>query len=428
MFEKVLIPTDLSGPSDNLVACTGRIRHVNEIVLLHIVTPGSIGVAREEEEVRRQLGLIADPAVTVRSLIETDDGGAIPAAILRTAEAEKPSLIIMGARTGILSRGLLGPGGTEILTRSRTHVLIMRFPGRGLFRAPEPDCTLFARILFPLDFSRPANEALAEIAKIGDLSELLLLHVIRKVEKKEQMNFVVREVEKRLADAREAIKRERPDIRVTMMVRYGDPATEIARIAVEEEVSLVAMSRYGKMDYIRNVPVGITTSKVAAQAKEPVLVLFTAIHLEVLARELDPGEFYLADRIWFDYHQTKSDPVHDRIFAVFVEDTPVSVARCRKHPDGYEVDGIFTWEEFRGHGYARKAIDALIRGCGSSILYMYAVLQLVDFYTSVGFVPVRENELPPTIRERYLWAMGELNGANVLPMMRVPGREEDPAA
>ncbi len=35
-----------------------------------------------------------------------------------------------------------------------------------------------------------------------------------------------------------------------------------------------------------------------------------------------------------------------------------------------------------------------------------------------GFVPVNENELPETIRDRYAWAMGEMEGADVSPMKR----------
>jgi GNAT superfamily N-acetyltransferase len=168
---------------------------------------------------------------------------------------------------------------------------------------------------------------------------------------------------------------------------------------------------------------GITSSKVAREAKKPVLVIYTDISLNVLVRELTPAEFYFAEKIWIDYYQTKSYPGTDRIFCVFVEDTPVSVARCKRHPDGYEIDGIFTWKEFRGNGYARKAVGALIDGCGNETLYMYAVSSLVNFYSSFGFEPIREQELPASIRERYSWALGDMNAAGVCPMKRVhPGK------
>jgi nucleotide-binding universal stress UspA family protein len=423
MFEKILIPTDLSDDSEKLVACAGSIRNTGEVVLLHIVRTGE-SAAQVREDMILQRRLITSPSVAVRCVVSTDTGSDIPAAILHNAGLEKPSLIVMGARRGLLYKSLFGHGGTEILTGSRTHVLIMRFPAQGIFAAPVPAVTgrtLFLRILFPLDFSRPANEALAHIRQVADATEIILLHVVRRVEKEDRMNLVLREVETRLSEARETIRRDRPEIRVRMMVRFGDPAGRICAVAAEEKVSLVMMSRYGKMDYLRQIPLGTTTSKVAAQITTPVLVMYTRIRLEVTVRELSPGEFYIAEKIWFDYHQTKSDPVHDRIFAVFVEDTPVSVARCKQHPDGYEVDGIFTWEEFRGRGYARKALDTLIRACGTETLYMYAVQDLAGFYASLGFQSVPEKELPPTVRERYVWAMGNMKGADVCPMKRVPG-------
>ncbi|MEI7856795.1 MAG: GNAT family N-acetyltransferase [Methanomicrobiales archaeon] len=423
MFEKVLIPTDLSETSEKLVACANDIRNIQEVVLLHIVRTGHT-IVREREEVELQQALITNPDISVRCIVKKDPGDDIPAAILKAAETERPSLIIMGARKGRLSKILFGHDDIEVLAHSRTHVLIMRFPPQGFFTfGPRMvEGPLFFRILFPLDFSRPANEALRFIGELEGVSEIILLHVIRKIETEERMNFILREVEKRLADTREKIKAAHPEIRVKMMVRYGDPTRQIAIVADEEFVSLIMMARFGKRDYIRKVPLGITASKVTALTKKPVLVMFTAIQLEINTRELATSEFYLAEKIWFDYHQTKSDPKHDRIFAVFIEDTPVSVARCKRHADGYEVDGIFTWDEFRGNGYARNAIEALIRECGTSVMYMYAVLHLVDFYKSFGFVPIPETDLPLSVRKRYSWAMGEMENAKVCPMKRDPKR------
>jgi nucleotide-binding universal stress UspA family protein len=419
VFTKILIPTDLSEASAHLIAVAGSICNVREILLRHIAHDGGPPAGAPEKQKDRVPG----SRISVQCMVRQDTGGDIPAAILKTAETERPSLIVMGARRGILSRSLLGRGATRILTKSRTHVLILRFPAPGIFGPPAPvvtGSTLFARILFPLDFSRPANEALAYLRQIDEAGEVTLLHVIRKIGKREEINYVVREVEKRLADARETIKQVRPDIRVKMMVRFGDPAAQICSVASDEKVSLVMISRYGKMDYLRQVPLGTTSSRVTVQTAIPVLIMYTPIQLTVTVRELATGEFYIAEKIWFDYRQTKSDPAHDRIFAVFVEDTPVSVARCKQHEDGFEVDGIFTWKEFRGNGYARRALGELIRQCGSARLSMYAVQELAGFYASLGFGRVPEKELPRSVRKRYEWAMGDMKGAKVVPMIR-PG-------
>jgi signal transduction histidine kinase len=140
----------------------------------------------------------------------------------------------------------------------------------------------------------------------------------------------------------------------------------------------------------------------------------------VTVKELLSLEFPVADALWVDYHKTTGDPRTDRIFAAFLDGLAVSVARCRSHPDGYEVDGVFTPVTSRGHGYANAAVGGLIEACGSDILFMHSVRNLEKFYGSYGFVPIDEKELPASIQERFAWAQGEMEGANVLPMKRIP--------
>ncbi len=140
----------------------------------------------------------------------------------------------------------------------------------------------------------------------------------------------------------------------------------------------------------------------------------------VLVRELISFEFPVADALWIDYHATTGDPESDRIFATFTNGNAVSLARCRSHPDGLEVDGIFTPERYRGHGYANIAVRGLVEACGHDPLYMHSVLNLTEFYARYGFVLIPEDELPPAIRERFAWAQGDMESANVAPMMRNP--------
>jgi signal transduction histidine kinase/predicted GNAT family acetyltransferase len=140
----------------------------------------------------------------------------------------------------------------------------------------------------------------------------------------------------------------------------------------------------------------------------------------IIVRELSAAEFPVAEALWTEYHQTKGDPRTDRIFAGFSHDEAVSVARCRKHPDGFEVDAVFTPSAHRGHGYAHAVMGGLVEACGHDTLSMHSVKNLTGFYSHFGFVTVAESELPPSIRERYAWADGEMEGANVSPMKRSP--------
>jgi GNAT superfamily N-acetyltransferase len=140
----------------------------------------------------------------------------------------------------------------------------------------------------------------------------------------------------------------------------------------------------------------------------------------ILARELRVSEFGEAEKIWLNYHQQKADPAADRIFAIFADGTLAGVARCKLHTDGDELDGVYVLEQFRGQGLARRLVEELITACGGKILYLHSTLELIQFYRSFGFVPIPENDLPHTIKERFAMCFGEMMGCNVCPMRRIP--------
>ncbi|MCK9579903.1 MAG: GNAT family N-acetyltransferase [Methanoregula sp.] len=152
----------------------------------------------------------------------------------------------------------------------------------------------------------------------------------------------------------------------------------------------------------------------------PVLHNVPACELAVV-KELTVSEFSLAATVWKDYHETNGDPAQDRIFGVFLDGVLVSLARCRRHGGGLEVDGIWTLPSHRGHRFSSMAVGALVEACHYDDLYMYAVSHLTGFYVRFGFIPIPEKDLPATIRERYTWAAGNLEGAEVQPMVRKAG-------
>ena len=67
------------------------------------------------------------------------------------------------------------------------------------------------------------------------------------------------------------------------------------------------------------------------------------------------------------------------------------------------------------------AMNALVVACHNDDLYMYAVESLAGFYAEFGFVSIPERDLPPGVRERYTWAAGNMEGAEVRPMFRRAG-------
>lgn len=84
------------------------------------------------------------------------------------------------------------------------------------------------------------------------------------------------------------------------------------------------------------------------------------------------------------------------------------------------MDCVFTPEKHRGKGYARMAVQALLDACGAETIYIHSTLPLITFYTSLGFQRIEERKMPETIRDRFIFCFGEMEGCNAIPMVR-PG-------
>ncbi|HOV67031.1 MAG TPA: GNAT family N-acetyltransferase [Methanoregulaceae archaeon] len=140
----------------------------------------------------------------------------------------------------------------------------------------------------------------------------------------------------------------------------------------------------------------------------------------VVIRELGSDEFVLVDRLWEQYRGQETDRATDRVFGGFVDGTLAGTARVRHHPDGLEVDGVFVSEAYRSAGLARRLVQAVIDRFGHGTLWLHSTIPLIGFYGTFGFVPVKEEALPPTIRERLAFCFGEMVGCGVCPMRRDP--------
>jgi nucleotide-binding universal stress UspA family protein/GNAT superfamily N-acetyltransferase len=436
MFRRVLVATDFSRYADRTLECIGEIPGMEEILLVHV--PGQLPVPESSPALRsarngpedRDWRLLAEKGrfleevtgVKVIPLLAEQTRGDIAGAIIRTANNENVSLIVMGARGKGLVRGLLlGSVSEDVINRAGIDLLVMRFRGIGGDDSAllEKFCVnVFSHILCPVDFSRPSEKTLEYIRNLGFIRKVTVVHVVKPQGYGEENNLPVPDPGERLRIITTEL--EQHGIRATSIIRYGDPVTEICRVADERDVSLIMLARYGKTDYTKNIPIGQVATGVAARADRPLFIISPHISLTLITRELSHDEFALAESVWMTYHQQKGDPETDRIFGVFVEGVLAAVARCRRHPDGLEVDGVYVPDDYRDRGYARKAVQALVDACGSEPLYMHSTLPLARFYSSFGFRQISEGELPRSIKERFNFAEGDLEGANVVPMGR-PG-------
>ncbi len=434
MYQIILLPTDFSEYSRVTADMVTGIPGEHEIILLHIAEGGfgssrsflgnhelfssnSDGHSLEEEKER-----LAARGIAVRTSILKADGRDIHGVILSYARKEGVELIMLGARgKGVVEGLLLGSVSSNIVRHATTDVMITHHPGsfnpfqKSLVQGTD-QTNLFSRVVYPVDFSKPCLERLSYLMDQGFIDEIVLLHIIPNAENRKELDQAISEAYAQLRDLGTIYNNSRT--KVKLLLRFGKPAEMICTIALEEKATLIALPRFGASDFIKSLPIGSTAEEVVKKGKVPVCLLYPDIRLEVVVRELAKDEFPLAEEVWVHYHQQKADPSSDRIFGVFVEGVLAAVARCRRHPDGLEVDGVFTLDDFRGRGYARTVMEPLVSACGKEVMYMHSTLGLVQFYRQFGFEKIPEGALPPTIKARFDFAMGEMQGSNVQPMMR----------
>ena len=283
MFEKVLFPTDFSEYAQKTLECIGEIPGIKELILLHIVDathPSKRGwthgphienakiLMEEKKEYLENLGL------KVKVKVDVITEGDVHREILETADKEKASLIVMGARGKSPIKDLfLGGVSSKVVHHAKTNILIMRYKlVEGLEGMKhEKFCPMiFSKVLLPTDFSEPAGKTTSFMKEIKNIKEMVLLNVVNKGETEEEIDENVNDAKRKLGD----IKRELVEagFMVKDHVRVGNLPEEIISTAEDEDVSLIAMSPHGK-GWFRELLVGSTTCAVVRRAKRPVLVV-----------------------------------------------------------------------------------------------------------------------------------------------------------
>lgn len=279
MFEKILIPTDFSRYSQNVLECITELSSQKDVVLLHVVQRSPLSrswdpaseVEKANEMIEKQKLYLQSLRFNVKTRVETIMEGDTSKTIQRVADEENATLIAMGARgKGMVSGLLLGSVSKNVLLYGQTNLLLMRYKvleGENLGRFCR---SLFSKIICPTDFSEPAKDAISFISTQESVGEIGLQHVVASGESDEQIDVAVRDAAVKLNEISKEI--ERQDVKVKVHVQVGNAPEEISRLADKEEASLIAMSSHGK-GWVEQMTVGSTTYETARISNRPVLVV-----------------------------------------------------------------------------------------------------------------------------------------------------------
>jgi nucleotide-binding universal stress UspA family protein len=138
------------------------------------------------------------------------------------------------------------------------------------------------KILWPTDFSEPSYEALkvADEMALHFSAELIITHVVTPIpvipihDDPTSFNLPMyeKEMEASAEKSLDRISREKVSQAVNrrFKVIYGDPATQIVRVATDETVDLIVIATHGLTGW-RKFMFGSVTEKVIRMSPHPVL-------------------------------------------------------------------------------------------------------------------------------------------------------------
>jgi nucleotide-binding universal stress UspA family protein len=284
MFEKILFATDFSEYADKILDYIAGFPRARDIILLHVIEEtrsprggGEIGAAlfqdgsdllKKEKHHLENLGKQFRVSTAVK--ISSDLAGAI----VEMAEKSGVSLIVVGARGGSMVDGiLLGSISHAVLRRSRTNVLIIRHKivdelGRRTYETFSP--TILNRVVCPVDFSEYSDRATYLLGRTGGVGEVILLHVVSRGESQAEIDESIRRATDQLEAIRSGLAGQ--GLNAQALVRAGNPADEITKLAEEKDASVIWMSSHGR-GWFDELLLGSTASTVAMNAKRPVIII-----------------------------------------------------------------------------------------------------------------------------------------------------------
>jgi nucleotide-binding universal stress UspA family protein len=287
MFWKILVATDLTPASDELIECVQSFRELGteEVVLAHVTelvdATGAVEVlpvqpvdvdlvlSRQRDSLER-LGL----KVAVEALLGT------PALMLEQAARDHGvNVIVAGSHgKGLIRSAALGSVSRELLRTTR-HPLLLDRLDLGTEGEGRSSCRkIFSRILFPTDYSETAEKALDFLGKIALETgcSVTLMHVIEsKVE--DQDNLRRREEECwYLLEAKKRRLERLGSAEVSIDLVHGRASEEILARMRKGAFTSIVMGGKGK-GVLTELLLGSTANEVARQATLPVLFVPAAV-------------------------------------------------------------------------------------------------------------------------------------------------------
>ncbi|MEO0021736.1 MAG: universal stress protein [candidate division WOR-3 bacterium] len=280
MFRKILVATDLSPASEQLINHISGLSTLGtkEIVLLFCLNIRDVGSLAE------MLSQLIKPVLEKQSRALADQGFAVTAEIRlglpaieinRTAREKQCALIVIGSHGYNLSKEiLLGGVATAVLHSATKPVIVIKMKPA---RTPKDKAWHpLEHILYPTDFSDNAEAAFLYLEQLIGLGakKVTLLHIQDQIlgrhlkDRLDEFNQIDTERLERLRDR--LLTKGKPDIGIE--IHLGIVAEEILKRITDNDITLVVMGAQGR-GHIGEMFLGSVSNKVVRRSPVPILLV-----------------------------------------------------------------------------------------------------------------------------------------------------------
>lgn len=258
MFQRLLICTNLNDGLQRLVNFVPQLSEsgIRHITFLHVLPVDGREIPKIDEakvqQVRERLACAqADAGTAVEVKIEVQTGR--PAdRILATAQTDRADLIVLGTESrSLLTEKLFGSTAIALCQARKFPVLILRPQLISTYTVAELALrcrSLFRYFLIPYNGGRAAEYLVNQIKQTasssanGALQECFLLWILDENARIDKIlhESRVKEAETKLAEAKNEL--DQADLQVTTQIVTGEPVPETLRIALEYDITAIALA------------------------------------------------------------------------------------------------------------------------------------------------------------------------------------------
>lgn len=286
MFTKVLVATDLSGASEQVIGAIGDLKQIGtrEAVLIHSFNIRDVGslanrlMELAQPSFERQKKKLQEHGLTVSGKMVL---GLPQIEINRQADEHDCSLIVVGATGQTMAGEILLGGVTSAVIHSATRpVLVLRMRLKNEKGEPvgeEASCRPLEHILFPTDFSDNAEHAFTYVQRLADCGakRVTLLHV-------QDEGRIGKHLKDRLEEFNRIdtgrLNRLKDDLtqrgvgRVDIELLYGSPKKEVIARTKKDGISLVVMGSQGR-GFLGDMFLGSVSHAATRKTEVPILLI-----------------------------------------------------------------------------------------------------------------------------------------------------------